>query len=167
MPYRFVTGSRACDTHLYKRDAYPLDLIAPATILWRPAVNTPQAAPISTNQRISQRAKQRGTTRGKGKEKDSLAAQVPEDQRVVWVWVHPSVFEEVFKELRVCVSLVLEKIKIANPSSQNSINVEIADLRQHLNVFEIMGPKSSQVIRGALKPVFEEGRDDFKKVLSA
>lgn len=167
MPYRFVTGSRACDTHLYKRDAYPLDLIAPATILWRPAANTQQAAPVSANQPISRRARWKGTARTKGKEKDSSAAQVPEDQRVVWVWVHPSVFEEVFKELRICVSLVLEKIKTANQSPQNTINVEIADLRQHLNVFEIMGPKASQVIRGALKPIFEDSRDDFKKVLSA
>lgn len=110
--------------------------------------------------------KQKGAS-GKGKHKESADVQPPGSQRTLWIWVHPSVFDEVFAELRLCISLTLETLKKASPSAENIVNVEIADLRQHLNVFEIMGPKASQVIRGALKPVFEDGRDDFKKVISS
>lgn len=39
----------------------------------------------------------------------------------------------------------------------------MADLREHFNVFEIMGPKSSQVIKGALRPV-DDQRGEFRKV---
>ncbi len=39
----------------------------------------------------------------------------------------------------------------------------MADLREHLNVYEIMGPKASQIIKGALKPV-DDKREDFRKV---
>lgn len=39
----------------------------------------------------------------------------------------------------------------------------MADLREQFNVFEIMGPKASQVLKGALKPA-DDKREDFKKV---
>ncbi|KAF9230624.1 FAT domain-containing protein [Melanogaster broomeanus] len=41
--------------------------------------------------------------------------------------------------------------------------IEIADLRGSINAFEVMGPKSSQVIKGALSPAGGEDRVDFKK----
>ncbi|KAI0087814.1 NUC188 domain-containing protein [Irpex rosettiformis] len=165
---RFATGARACDTHIYKRDAYPLDLIAPAKVLWRPVSGSSSSSNIrnstsaSTGEHIPKKA---SGPRKKGKERESATVQPPEDQRTVWIWVHPSVFDEIFQELSICISLSLEAIKIANPSSHST--VEIADLRQHLNVFEIMGPKASQIIRGAFKPAFDDGRDEFKKCWAA
>jgi len=50
---------------------------------------------------------------------------------------------------------------------EKDIDVEIADLRGQINVFEIMGPKSSQVLRGALNPVLQDQRKDFTQVANS
>ena len=81
------------------------------------------------------------------------------------MWVHPSVFERVFVELRTAASFALEAAKEAARPSDPTYEVQVADLREQLNVFEIMGPKSSQVIKGSLKPVVEDSREEFKKVI--
>lgn len=88
--------------------------------------------------------------------------------RSLWVKIHPSVFEEVYAELRTAASFALEAAKKASPPpADKPYEVELADLREHLNVFEIMGPKSSQVIRGALRPVADDIRPEFKKTWNA
>jgi len=46
---------------------------------------------------------------------------------------------------------------------EQEVNLEISNLKGHLNVFEIMGPKSSQVIKGALSPVRSEQRGEFQQ----
>lgn len=151
-----MTGARACDTHLYKRDAYPIDLIAPAKILWRPV--GPSPASDSGHDQDANSTKQK--SKGKGK---ATADPNTDQQRTVWIWVHPSVYNNVIAELRICISLVLEAVRKGDPSA-DTLDVELADLRREVNVFEIMGPKASQVIRGALKPIGQDGREDFRKV---
>ena len=47
-----------------------------------------------------------------------------------------------------------------------SIEIEICDLKDQINVFEVMGPEASQVIRGALTAAAGDEREDFKKVCS-
>jgi ribonuclease P/MRP protein subunit POP1 len=42
--------------------------------------------------------------------------------------------------------------------------IEMADLRGSINAFEIMGPKSSQIIEGALKLAAAGNSEDQKKV---
>lgn len=76
--------------------------------------------------------------------------------------MHPSVFQEVYTEIRTAASFTLD---VAKKDSSNTYEVEIADMRERLNVFEIMGPKSSQIICGALRPVAEDRRPEFKKVI--
>ena len=83
--------------------------------------------------------------------------------RVVWIRIHPSIFDDVHHELHTAASYTLEEVKRTAPPGAKPYEVEIADLREHLNVFEIMGPKASQVIRGALRPVVEDTRAEFKK----
>lgn len=61
-------------------------------------------------------------------------------------------------------SYTLEAVKLAAPPNDPVVQVEIADLRECLNVFEIMGAKSSQVIKGALRPVADDKRQELKKV---
>ena len=78
--------------------------------------------------------------------------------------MHPSVFHEVYIELRDATSFTLEKVKKSAQDGEPEVIVEMADLRKRLNVFEIMGPKSSQVIKGALKHVLEDKREEFRKV---
>ncbi|EKM51892.1 uncharacterized protein PHACADRAFT_127885 [Phanerochaete carnosa HHB-10118-sp] len=149
---RFTTGARTCDTHLYKRGAYPFSLVAPITALWRP--HSQQS--LDT---VSAQSKRQGL-KGKGKECDQVAQDT---ERVVWIWAHPSVFEVVYLELRTAASFALEAVKRGTILIDEEATVEMADLRSQVNVFEIMGPKSSQVIKGALKPVNGDSREEFKK----
>jgi ribonuclease P/MRP protein subunit POP1 len=138
-----------------------MDLIAPAKILWRPVSTSRTLGGENKNDKAT------GNTRQTSKGKEKVTANTDEDrQRTVWIWVHPSVYDEVICELRISISLTLEIVKLGNPSG-SPVEVDLSDLRQELNVFEIMGPKASQVIRGALKPVEQDHRGDFKKVNKA
>lgn len=101
----------------------------------------------------------------KGKEKQSADTTPPNSARTVWVRSHPAVFNDVFKVLQNSASLALAAEKEQHKDVY--AEVEIADLRDSVNVFEIMGPKASQVIKGALSPVADEDREEFKKVPSS
>ncbi|CAL1712921.1 unnamed protein product [Somion occarium] len=164
---RFLTGARACDTHFYKRGAYPFELIAPVTIIWQPIPVTADDPHMDVQVNLqsseagpSKGRKRKGKSKEKAKEKES-DSQSP--SRRVWLKVHPSVFHDVYVELRDATSFALEAVKKAAAPGDPACVVEMADLRNKLNVFEIMGPKASQVIRGALRPVLEDIREDFKK----
>ena len=143
------------ETYVYGFNKYPYNLIGPAAIIWHadiPEPNMPQAPAVTRG------TKARG--KGKGKEKATSADNPQQRTRIVWIRVHPSITDKVHEALRVSTSFALEAVKQAGRITE----VEIADLREHFNVFEIMGPKSSQVIKGALKPVLEDKREEFKKV---
>lgn len=135
------------ETHIYKPQSYPFDLIAPITILWRPCKETSKAADIPTPKR---------SKAGKKGENNTATKEIPasepiEQTRTVWVFVHPATHDEVFSALQSSASSTLERLKrVRDDSYQHS--VEIAHLHRDVNVFEIMGPKASQVIKGALTP---------------
>lgn len=155
---RFVSGTRTCETHLYKRAQYPHGLIAPITVLWCPESSTPKlnlAAMAREDREFHEMICSR-----KGKER---ANPIVYNDRVVWIWAHPSVFEEAYLELRTAASFALEAAGKTAPSGVK-YEIQMADLREQVNVFEIMGPKSSQVIKGALRPVVDDTREEFKKV---
>ncbi|KAH8104719.1 POP1-domain-containing protein [Cristinia sonorae] len=150
---RFLTGARACDTHIYKPGAYPFGLIAPVTVIWQSSKDTMHEEP---GPRTVHKAKH-----PKHPNEDNLQVKST-PIRSVWVRVHPSIFTEVYIALQTAASYALDAAKAANGAdSKVVLSVEIADLRERLNVFEIMGAKSSQVLKGALKPLFEKGRKDF------
>ncbi|OCH85746.1 POP1-domain-containing protein [Obba rivulosa] len=161
---RYLTGKIICETHIYERDSYPLGLIAPATAMWQPVASTSTTteseAPSEPTVNVttgSIEGNANAKKKGKGKEKGTLDS---ETLRVAWVRVHPSVFSEVFILLRNAASFALEAAR--NSDSSKVYEVEIADLRQQINIFEIMGPKSSQIIKGALKPIPDD-RPQFKE----
>lgn len=85
----------------------------------------------------------------------------PGSKRTVWLMVHPCVFDTAFGIIQSCASLTLARLK---ETGSTSTEIEIADLRTQLNIFEIMGPKSSQVIKGALSPAAAGQKDDFTSV---
>jgi ribonuclease P/MRP protein subunit POP1 len=87
-----------------------------------------------------------------------------EEVRTAWIRCHPAIFSTVLSTLKGAVSLTLDTLKKSPGRSQNSYSVEIIDLRESINVFEITGPKSSQVIHGALTPTIANHEDEFKKV---
>ncbi|RPD62234.1 POP1-domain-containing protein [Lentinus tigrinus ALCF2SS1-7] len=148
---RFLTGTRAAETYIYGYNKYPYNLIGPATVLWH-AIST-DAPPVI------QRGSGKGKGKGKGKEKETAPATDTQQRiRTVWIRVHPSITEEAHDALRLSASFALDGAKQVGRVAA----IEMADLREHFNVFEIMGPKSSQVIKGALRPV-DDKREDFKK----
>ncbi|KAL7280061.1 hypothetical protein ACG7TL_006476 [Trametes sanguinea] len=146
---RFLTGARTLETYLYHYNSYPHKLIAPVTVQWQA-----EAAKTKATENSSV-----GESTGKGKGKEKAAPSDPQHTvRVVWLRVHPAVLAEAHQSLRLAASFALDAAKQAGRTAE----VEMADLREHFNVFEIMGPKASQVIKGALKPT-DDQRADFKK----
>lgn len=81
--------------------------------------------------------------------------------RTAWFICHPSIFESAFRSLVVSSSFAVEASVSGNKRKHK---VEVLDLRGKFNIFELMGPKSSQVIRGALAPVFHDQSEEFTRV---
>ena len=183
---RFLTGARTAESYIYKAGSYPFDLIAPITILWNPIDLQMQSGPIASTEptqgtggtaSVVNNKKRR--KKGRGKAQGTLSPEViqptqpsstthsssSDKSRTVWIRSHPAVFEEAFSALQNAASLALASLKKAFPTEDvQKFEVEIADLRESINVFEIMGPKSNQVLKGALSPVGEDKREEFKKV---
>jgi ribonuclease P/MRP protein subunit POP1 len=143
--------------------------------MWKPAqsVNVPESTEKQSAPAKAPPSKKTKKPKSKGKGNDQEADVGPTtaapssdpDIRTVWIRSHPAVFDEVFSALQTSASVTLEAIKQSSSDVESpSTEVEIADLREHVNVFEIMGPKSNQVLKGALTPVGEDTRGEFKKV---
>lgn len=81
--------------------------------------------------------------------------------RTVWVVCHPSIFESAFQSLTVSSSFAVE---VSESDDKRRNKVEVVDLRGKFNIFELMGPKSSQVLKGALAPVFDDESGEFNRV---
>ena len=89
----------------------------------------------------------------------------PDDEsRTIWIRCHPAIFSAILTTLKNAVSLSLDTLKKSPGYSQNSYSIEVIDLRNSINVFEITGPKSSQIVHGALTPTIANHTGDFKKV---
>ena len=132
--------------HAYRAKSYPFDLIGPIELLWQTRETPAPAVPAQTE-----------LAKGKGKTK------MPDnsDIRTLWIRCHPSVYEDVLATVHVVV-----KEPLYNVSDGAKVTIEVADLRDRFNIFDLVGPKSSQVIHGALDPVKSEGREEFRKVCS-
>jgi ribonuclease P/MRP protein subunit POP1 len=141
--FRYINGSRVCETELFDDAAYPLDFIAPVQVLWQTQVSSSKNQPKSSEVSI--------------KGDDPVVGQA----RVAWLRVHPAAYEKSSKALTAAAMAVLESEK---QSGHPSIEIEIADLRGQFNSFNLTGPKSSQVIWGALSPVKEHTVDTKKHV---
>lgn len=159
---RYTTGSRTLDTHAYEPGDFPYGLLGPVTIMWRP--NRPSINADAAKVDAPKTSKTQGsdTTKAKSKAKEAPQANII---RTVWIRCHPDMFDPVFNALRTSASHILDARKKAGNS--DFCKIDLADLREHVNVFEIVGPKSSQVIKGALRPVNEDKRDEFKKFWSS
>jgi len=107
----------------------------------------------------------KGNEKGKEKEtRDSTVAPESGERRVVWLRVHPSAFDVVSSSLQLAASSTLDAARRSYDGKVEELEVEIADLRGQINAFEITGPKSNQVLRGALNPVPQDERIDFQNV---
>ncbi|KIY46529.1 POP1-domain-containing protein [Fistulina hepatica ATCC 64428] len=143
---RLMTGIRAFDTHLYEHNAYPYGLIAPVTVLWK----AEDLAAIEQD-RADRAAMKDLLAKQKGKRKAPASSTEPDEpSRTVWLRTHPAAYDKLVAEIKVVASGLLRDVgyEVGGPE----IAIEIADLRNELVMFNIMGPKSSQVIKGTLKP---------------
>lgn len=131
--FRYTSGARACQTHIYEASAWPKGLIAPATIIWRPGVSTEAEAPVETPSTPSELASSNST-------------------RTLWIRVHPAALES-----------AMTSLKTASEQIHASNQPEITDLSGDVNSFELVGPRTSQVIQGALKLASSERQ--IKQVL--
>ncbi|KAF8710662.1 POP1 protein, partial [Rhizoctonia solani] len=74
-------------------------------------------------------------------EADTILKKSPESvTRVLWIRIHPAVVQN-----------VLSCLKIASSQIPENDRPEIVDLSGDINAFELVGPRTSQVIHGALK----------------
>lgn len=109
---------------MYEASSWPKGLVTPATLIWRPIVRAPTATSFS---------------------EPSVPAHEPANTsstsaRSLWIRVHPAALKDVMTSIKAAVS----QLAVAD-------QVEIADLSGDLNAFEMVGPRTSQVIHGALK----------------
>lgn len=127
--------------------------------------------------------------RGKGNEKEKeqeTVAQVaakpdPDTRRTLWIRVHPSAWQEVWDTVKEVAGLTLDKIHKEGGSNGNENlggkgkqpeqsplehedSIELIDLRSQINCFELMGPRSSQVLVSAMNVVNGDDRPIFKQV---
>ncbi|KAJ7095926.1 NUC188 domain-containing protein [Mycena belliarum] len=168
---RYLPGARTIDTHIYEPGQYPFGLIGPATILWRPIAppkssDVPQDVPAQPSASGPPKdAKGKGKGKGKAKERSDSHSDPDGLPRAVWVRTHPAIAEMVFDALKTSASLALDAARKAAPPGTkiDTIGVELEDLSGQLNAFEIMGPKSNQVLKGALSPLSHDPREDFSK----
>jgi ribonuclease P/MRP protein subunit POP1 len=143
------------DTHAYKVGCYPYDLIGPVTMVWQPYISG----------KSTSNAVQSNSVKPKGKER---AQDTPIEQthhRSIWLRFHPSIHNDVLDALKEAASQTLTEYKAQNPVT-DELKIEVVDRRQQVNIFEIIGPKSSQILKGVLRPVMPDKRDDFLKVRS-
>lgn len=69
------------------------------------------------------------------------------DPRRIWIRVHPSIFDQVFSTLKAVSGNILAEENL----SKRVQALQLRDLRGELESFEIMGPKSGEVLRRVLR----------------
>jgi len=111
---------------------------------------------------------QNGTAAGKGKEKERPQEVAPQRAdplhlRSVWIRFHPSTYGDMLDTIKQVASQTLADYKARNENSEE-LKIDLVDRRGQFNVLEIMGPKSSQVLKGAMRPVAADNRQDFLQV---
>ncbi|GJJ13300.1 hypothetical protein Clacol_007552 [Clathrus columnatus] len=171
---RYSLGSRAQDTHLYKWRSYPFDLIAPITIIWKPfSIKNEDDLNLSNTEKTKVNNKKNVSKKGKEKEVLLSLPTDPSTKRTLWIRVHPSAWKEVWDTLKEASSYTVNEIRKEQEkdAEQNSTtiqeeSIDLVDLRSSVNCFEIMGPRSSQVLKGVLSAIDQEEREIFHQFWS-
>jgi len=128
-------------------------------MIWQPCPNSKAAS----------NAVQSNATKHKGKERvhdDPTEQTQPLRVRSVWLRFHPCIHDDILDTLKEAASQTLAEYNARNPGA-GELKVEIIDQRRQINIFEIMGPKSSQILKGVLRPVMPDKRKDFLNVRSS
>jgi ribonuclease P/MRP protein subunit POP1 len=84
------------------------------------------------------------------------------DERTIWIRTHPSVHAEILEVLENLVASSQFRSDEASTSTSHVPAVKISDLRNQVDSFEIMGPKSARILRRILRLSKTEGKDKAK-----
>jgi ribonuclease P/MRP protein subunit POP1 len=84
-------------------------------------------------------------------------------ERTIWIRLHPSIHEETMAIFEFLISLQGDGNGEASTSTAGrSSAVKLADLKDKIDSFEIMGPKSARILRRILRLSKTEGKDKAK-----
>ena len=148
---------------MYKSSLFPLGLLGPATILWRPLGDMADDPDVPHQSKSARKRK--------GRRRSNGFSNPDKQERTVWLRFHPAMFDEVQAALQDAAARTLDHIhrtmvsvSLNSGAEETSETVEIVDLRGQVNAFEIMGPKSTSVLMGVLDLVKPAAGPDLKTV---
>ena len=125
---------------------YPFGLVGPVEVFWR-----------STSGKEATGVSGEGNVKGKRKEAQQEASVA---HATAWLRCHPLIYSDILA----CMRQTIKACVFAAQSKKESVEIELADLRDQFNIFELVGPKSSQVIHGALTLMKDDKREELTQV---
>lgn len=128
---RYETGGRLAEVTLHRYREWPAGMIGPAEILWRPR------PPSTTSDR-----------KGKRKQVGNPVEDDVGQQKHLWIRIHPAIFDETYQNLVKAITSYYQRPE-ARALDRGS-GIEMKDVRGSMNSFEIMGPRSIQILQGIL-----------------
>ena len=177
-------------TNFYRPNTYPFGLIGPVEVFWYPGTTKPTSPTTIPTSSTPDTLDTPTSLDSIPQHKVKVKKQKDEPVHQLWIKCHPLIYNDILSSLTYSVQLHLQKAQstvntITSTSSnakkkstgkeresttstnvqprKQEVKVELADLRNQFNIFELMGPKSSQVIHGALV-LANEKRPELKKV---
>jgi ribonuclease P/MRP protein subunit POP1 len=78
-------------------------------------------------------------------------------ERTVWLRIHPSIYAEMISLLESLLAVSAGEASTSTAPLQSAIRM--TDLRDQIDSFEIMGPKSARILRRILRLSKTEGKD--------
>lgn len=82
------------------------------------------------------------------------------DERTIWIRVHPAIHAETVSILEALIGSSAGQSDIASTStSVQRPAIKMTDIRDQIDSFEIMGPKSARILRRILRLSKTEGKD--------
>jgi ribonuclease P/MRP protein subunit POP1 len=83
------------------------------------------------------------------------------DERTIWIRVHPAIHAETVGILETLIGSSVGQLDVASTStSVQRPAIKMTDIRDQIDSFEIMGPKSARILRRILRLSKTEGKDE-------
>lgn len=100
-----LAGTKEGHTVIYEFDKYPWNAIGPVTFMWSPS-QTITALSCQSEAEISEH-------------QCSHVVEPSASQRQLWIWCHPSSFDQIWTEIMKCFHLTEQKIKLSKTEKSN------------------------------------------------
>ena len=149
---------------MYHCGGYPDNPIGPVLFLWQPSVVITE----SEDERGVEGGEGGGGEGGRGGgEEGEEGGGKEESSRALWIWSHPSIFEEVHKVLEEAITLVetgqreekekeeeagKEERRHSSDSQSQNGHIAVTSLKDEMLRFRLLGPLSHQLAMEVLHP---------------